>query len=363
MSTIKAPFPRFGGKSAIAAEVWRRFGRVPNYVEPFAGSAAMLLGRPGGAQGIETINDADGLLSNFWRALAHDPRAVAHHADWPVNEADLHARHLWLVGHRERITERLMGDPDWYDVKAAGWWVWGYCAWIGSGWCSGRGPWVSVDGVLTHRDEVGSAEAGVTRQLQHVGGSGRGINRQLPHLGNAGRGINRQLPHLTTAGMGVPRGDAVWPNLEAVATRLRGVRVACGDWQRVMGACLQPCGGKAEAVRRGYVTAVFLDPPYGEGFDGAYAATDGLEHDASIAADVWRWAVEHGDDPTLRIAVAGYDDGRDVPDGWETMRWRAAGGYAGQSGGANTNHLRETVWFSPHCLANEAQLGLFGAAS
>ncbi len=347
--SIKAPFPWFGGKSAIACEVWRRFGKVQNYVEPFAGSAAMLLGRPGGAQGIETINDADGLLSNFWRALSHDPHGVAHHADWPVNEADLHARHLWLIGHRDRITERLMGDPDWFDVKAAGWWVWGCCAWIGSGWCSGRGPWVSVDGVLTHRDEVGSDEPGV--------------NRQLPHVGDSGRGINRQLPHLTTAGRGVHRGNAVWPNLEAVAGRLRGVRVACGDWQRVLGACLQPCGGKREAINRGYVTAVFLDPPYGEGFDGAYAATGGLIEDASIAADVWRWAVERGDDPTLRIAVAGYDDGRDVPDGWSAWRWQAAGGYGRSGGAGNVNHTRETVWFSPHCLAGEAQLGLFGAAS
>jgi DNA adenine methylase len=333
--SIKAPFPWFGGKSAIACEVWRRFGKVQNYVEPFAGSAAMLLGRPGGAQGIETINDADGLLSNFWRALSHDPHGVAHHADWPVNEADLHARHLWLIGHRDRITERLMGDPDWFDVQAAGWWVWGCCAWIGSGWCSGRGPWMSVDGVLTHRDEVGSDEPGV--------------NRQLPHLGNAGRGVHR--------------GNAVWPNLEAVAGRLRGVRVACGDWQRVLGACLQPCGGKREAINRGYVTAVFLDPPYGEGFDGAYAATGGLIEDASIAADVWRWAVERGDDPTLRIAVAGYDDGRDVPDGWSAWRWQAAGGYGRSGGAGNVNHTRETVWFSPHCLAGEAQLGLFGAAS
>ena len=35
-----APFPYFGGKSAIAHEIWARFGDVPNYVEPFAGSLA-----------------------------------------------------------------------------------------------------------------------------------------------------------------------------------------------------------------------------------------------------------------------------------------------------------------------------------
>ena len=125
---LKAPFPYFGGKSAVAAEVWRRFGNVKNYVEPFFGSGAVLLGRPhwrsDGPRLVETVNDADGLLANFWRAMTADAEAVAHHADWPVNEADLHARHLWLVGQRERITERLMADPEWLDAKAAGWWVW-----------------------------------------------------------------------------------------------------------------------------------------------------------------------------------------------------------------------------------------------
>jgi site-specific DNA-adenine methylase len=42
---LKAPFPYFGGKSRIAAEVWRRFGDVKTYVEPFCGSCAVLLAR------------------------------------------------------------------------------------------------------------------------------------------------------------------------------------------------------------------------------------------------------------------------------------------------------------------------------
>ena len=46
MSVVPAPFPYFGGKSRIAHLVWERFGDVPNYVEPFAGSLAVLLGRP-----------------------------------------------------------------------------------------------------------------------------------------------------------------------------------------------------------------------------------------------------------------------------------------------------------------------------
>lgn len=43
---LKAPFPYFGGKSRCVELVWDRFGEVDNYIEPFAGSAAMILGRP-----------------------------------------------------------------------------------------------------------------------------------------------------------------------------------------------------------------------------------------------------------------------------------------------------------------------------
>lgn len=40
-----APFPWFGGKSQVASIVWDRFGDVLNYIEPFFGSGAVLLGR------------------------------------------------------------------------------------------------------------------------------------------------------------------------------------------------------------------------------------------------------------------------------------------------------------------------------
>ena len=44
--TLKSPFPYFGGKRKVADEIWRRFGAVANYVEPFFGSGAVLLARP-----------------------------------------------------------------------------------------------------------------------------------------------------------------------------------------------------------------------------------------------------------------------------------------------------------------------------
>ena len=117
---LKAPFPVFGGKSRVAAEVWSRFG---------AGESMDGM--------IETINDRNAYVPNFWRAVNADPERVAYYADSPVFEADLHARHAWLVAS-DRATaalQRVREDPDYFDAQIAGWWAWGACCWIGSGWC------------------------------------------------------------------------------------------------------------------------------------------------------------------------------------------------------------------------------------
>lgn len=132
MDVERAPFPWFGGKSRAAALIWARLGMVSNYIEPFAGSLAVLLNRPH-APRIETINDLDAYLSNFWRAIQADPEQVALYADWPVSEADLHARHRWLLRELPAHREKMMTDPDYFDAKIAGWWVWGLCQWIGGG--------------------------------------------------------------------------------------------------------------------------------------------------------------------------------------------------------------------------------------
>lgn len=174
---LRAPFPWFGGKSRASSLIWSRLGDVTNYVEPFAGSLAVLLARPH-APRIETVNDLDCHVANFWRAVSASPDEVVRFCDWPVNEADLHARHLWLMQSLPAHRERMMIDPDYFDAKIAGWWVWGLCQWIGSGWCAERKP-----------------------------------PKQLPSVGDAGRG-----------GL-----------FDGLTERLRRVRVCCGDWSRVLG--------------------------------------------------------------------------------------------------------------------------------
>ena len=319
----EAPFPWFGGKRDVAPQVWEALGNVAHYIEPFFGSGAVLLQRPHSAK-FETVNDVDGLLANFWRAIRADPIAVADHADWPCNEADLHARHIWLVGERERLTERLMGDADFYDPKAAGWWVWGSCSWIGSGWCSGKGPWISLNGELVD-----------ARQLPHLS-SAQGVNRQLPHL-SEGRGVNRKLFIQT------------W--FAELSGRLRDVRVACGDWTRVLGPAVRDAGGG--------LTGVFLDPPY-----AADTRAEVYACDNDVAGDVLKWCEEHGNMPDLRIVLAGYDGehNRLEQQGWRAVAWKARGGYGSQGDGrGRDNAKRERLWLSPHCMGVAPDL--FGSAA
>jgi len=372
----KAPFPYIGGKSRVAAEVWARFGDVQNYVEPFFGSGSVLFKRPAEhdwRERVETVNDADGMVANFWRALKADPEAVAEAADWPVSECDLHARHAWLKGQRADLTRRLEGDPEFCDAKVAGWWVWATCLWIG-GPLFEDGPWVVIDGELVRmprgrgvrrkRPHLGDAGRGIHRKLPHLGNAGRGIHRKLPHLGDAGRGIHRKRPHLGNAGVGIHRklphlGDAgrgeceLWSlhlrtYMQSLADRLRRVRVCCGDWSRVC--------GPTPTIRMGNPTGVFLDPPYSqdERDAGCYAVDR-----PGVAKECLSWCLEHGDNPRLRIALCGYEgEGHEVLEaqGWSVFAWKAAGGYSNQrKTDTNDNNRRERIWFSPHCLSAEAE--------
>ena len=357
------PFPYFGGKSSVADIVWSAIGDVPNYVEPFFGSGAVLFMRPGGAGEIETVNDADGFLANFWRAVQHDPEATAAWADNPVNEADLHARHVWLVNRRESIADRLMGDPDWFDPKVAGWWCWGLCCWIAGGWCSGSGPWTSRDGVFVRRED-GEDGQGVNRGRPHLGNRGQGVNRQLPHLSDRGQGVRRKLPDLARGrGVNRPNGngtvaerrDYLIGYMRGLADRLRNVRVCCGDWSRVC--------GPTPTFKQG-TTGVFLDPPYADtaGRDPGCYAVDSL----TVAHDVRAWAIEAGKRDDMRIVLAGYEGEHEMPGDWRVVSWMARGGYGSQSDDEESNGRlnahKERLWLSPACLTAKAvDRGLWGA--
>lgn len=404
---LKAPFPWFGGKSRVAHVVWERFGDVVNYVEPFAGSIAVLLGRPHVPRN-ETVNDLDCYLSNFWRAVQKDPEAVASAADWPVNEADLHARHCWLHS-RERFRERMHAEADFYDAEVAGVWVWGISCWIGDNWCrtgvqasapdisktqginqfardgtglDSRRPALTSCGVMTHakRPSIKKGCTGVASQraigclldqkISEIGqhGPGRGVNAdymsasrrnglamQIPvpqpsgvNCTHVSGSPSEQLPDISgdsgASGRGIHAAYAR-ANLTAYMRRL-------AERLRYVRVC---CGnwdrilGPSPTVHIG-TTAVFLDPPYGDDARDKVYSHDSLD----VSGEVRKWCVEHGDDERLRIALCGYAGEHDNLEarGWECLRWKASGGY-GARNPMNTNGARERIWFSPHCLRED----------
>jgi DNA adenine methylase len=338
MTVLQAPFPYFGGKATIARDVWARLGDVTNYVEPFFGSGAMLLARPT-EPNIETVNDLDGYVANFWRAIQADPDAVAFYADNPVFENDLHARHYWLKQQRSELSERMEGDPYYYDAQIAGWWAWCMSCWIGGGLRGANGPWSVVDGRLV---KVGAA-GGIARGRPHLGGYGSGVNKL--NVGDAS-GINRKCPLLAgpVGGNGIQKSGRLVQWFADLANRLANVRVCCGDWMRVTGRSVTYSNG---------LTGVFLDPPYSH----SERDKDLYTTETDCSADVRQWAIDNGDNPLMRIALCGYDGEHAMPDSWECFAWKASGGYSNLSKAKhNDNCHRERIWFSPHCLSVEPQL-------
>ena len=294
-SKLKSPYPFFGGKGRVADIIWSGLGEITNYVEPFAGSLAVLLSNTNRPK-IETVNDIDCFISNFWRAISNDPEAVAKHADYPVHEADLHARHQWLVSQAtDEFRLKMNSNPDYYDVKIAGWWVWGMGASIGNNWLQPKG-----------------------------------LNA-APLLSSAGGGVH-----------GLSNNILDW--FTELQKRTRRVRVCCGDWSKVVtpSVTFNNVGLSAKDI-----TGVFLDPPYDyRGRDKVY------KEESNVFQDVCDWAIKNGDNPKLRIVLCGYDGDHPIPATWRTHNWKSGGGYSGLGNSrGKENAKRETMWFSPHCLS------------
>lgn len=414
----KAPFPAFGGKSQVADMVWERLGDVRNYIEPFAFTAAVLLRRPSPGP-IETINDLNSYVTNFWRAVRADPEAVAAHADWPVIEDDLHARHRWLEtsADAQNALQRVRENPEAFDAKIAGWWCWGACCWIGSGWCSSAHQnsveWKQLPRISDPGNGVTTGPA-LSQKLPHMDAAGRLINSppdmKRPQLCNgnttAGPGvlahahIDQKRPRVPSSTMGwmpgvvgsgpdihrpqladaYSRGRGVNGNdslgtcdtrrawltnwMMRLADRMRPVRVCCGHWARV-------CDSDSTLIRLG-TTGVFLDPPYRKTINGVenraadIYANDKAQDVDGLCDEVQAWCLKWGDNPEIRIALCGLEGEYPLLDaaGWECVPWKSRGGYGNRTERGRENAARERIWFNAACVRPTVEQHLFsGVAS
>ena len=314
---MTAPFPYYGGKGRWCDVVWEQLGDPGVYVEPFLGTGAMLLGKDKPAAR-EVVCEINGYICNLFRAVREDYALAAYHADYPTVHQDLVARHRWLVEWGDANAERLSADPDFYDCRAAGWWAWGASNWIGHGWCDVAANWDSRPYISGGSTGGGRGASAQRRDMPIPAVSaktgGRGVQAQrdkMPTMGGVrpgGRGVQAQRRELAGA---IVDGTRLAPWFRALAERLARVVVLNRSWEAaVSDTVLQqaPTSSSTEV-------AVFMDPPYrtvGRAVGLYRGDAEGVSDD--VAAEAYRWAVEHGRE--FRIAYACERDDFPVPDGW-----------------------------------------------
>ena len=319
---LTAPFPFAGGKRHWAAEVWRRYGSPDVYAEPFAGSLAVLLGKPDGPAKREVVCDLNGSICNFWRAVQRDPEAVAHHADRPTYHRELTAARIW---HRRWLAEHadwLAADLDYCDPKAAGIWAWGVSVSI-----RGQFDLRARDDRIPFVDDTNGGQ-GCSRQVRTLWKRAQGI--QIPQISNkiGGSGVSRSRLHRPEL--------AAW--MQALGERLANVIVLNRGWK----SCLTPT---VLSERTDAQVAILMDPPYA-GSEDAY----GLPVDGETAAAAFAWSVEHGS--RFRIAYCAHVGDFDVPEGWEALTGKL-------SGVRNDRGTQDMIMFSPACAQPRTE-PLFG---
>jgi site-specific DNA-adenine methylase len=289
-------FPYIGGKYTIAPEINRRFGEVDTRIDAFTGSSSWILASPPVKH--EIVNDLDGYVVNYLRAVKYAPDEVARHLDFPRAELELIAYHHYTRDRLPELVARLGGDPDYYDPILAARWAY----------------------VMAHKYDPSLNKSG--GWLVHDG--------RLIYERGAGRirGSLNSRPSLLAR---LVKERRVSEYVAALSERLCNVCIFWNDFVVVAGKAKQPELG---------IVGILLDPPYPRHLHNYDYDTDG--------ADVWhraaRWAVANGDNPRLRIAVCGYNDADSdalFPSGWARFVWRRSG--IGQ------NKDRECIWFSPHC--------------
>ena len=297
LEPIQPLFRYFGGKRKIAPIVWKIFGEVNHYIEPFAGSSAVFLAQTA-KPNFSTINDINGFLVNLFRAIKTNPELLIEESHYPVTQIDMFARHIYIKNNYIELENKLKADESYCDYKIAGYWLYGIVNWIGGGWATIDQPSISY---------------------------------RIPSVGDAPYKYQRSS-----------KLEKLWW-LSQIQDRFESTRILCTDFEQ----CLN-----TSVTERQNNTAIFLDPPYdSEGHcKDIYARADN-----NVSSRVREWC---SNNTHLKIILCGYGNEHDTLN-WETYSWRGASGMSGLAGaGRAHNGRKEKLWLSPSLSATQPKLFL-----
>lgn len=309
--TLRPAFKYFGNKRRVTSIVWSRLdAKSKYYYEPFAGSLAMLLGRPS-VHGVEVANDISGLVVNFFRACRDNEEKVLKHADTFKSHADLVAKLLHVFTIENELNSRLMADKDYCDHEAAGCWMYGINYSIRGSILKQKGPWVK----------------GEEGKLVKASG-GEGATKGKPIISQR-RIFDKDY-------------------FKALKRRLEKVTIYCGDWRTI--------------IPPSFVddTAIFLDPPYTVvGRDQNLYKGDVRGETDKVHEECMQWAIDTANKSKARIAYAGYDD-MGFPRDWECVAWDTKSTINNSNKKTKetaSNTKRERLYFSPSCFKHRFRNG------
>lgn len=306
-----SPFPTFGNKRAAASHIWRRFGRLGSYIEPFAGTASVAILSPYGAVRHEVLNDLNGYICNFFRSLRDYPARTAAAADRPTSQIDLSAAAAELVDAAPMLVERMHADLSFCEPRLAGLWVWLVCCSIDMG-----------------------------RHLPPTPAPPDAL-AELPVDGYSKPGDAARDYTPARVGCG---GDRLLAWFASLSERLRQAFIINTDWSRMFSPSMLGRPLHDDPV------GIFLDPPY----DGSEHLYPGAQ---PVARDVCAKAVELGEQDDVRVCIAGYADDYDLPAGWTSVEWQRRPGMEATAGDyeySDANAERqEVLMFSPGCIQQE----------
>lgn len=108
---MKSPLTYYGGKATLAPEIVPRLHAHARYVEPFCGGAAIFFAKRPAE--METLNDTNGELINFYRIVQHDFIALEKRIQITLHSRDEH-----------RKARVINNNPDMFPPLERAWAVW-----------------------------------------------------------------------------------------------------------------------------------------------------------------------------------------------------------------------------------------------